>query len=490
MGGCDVQENGNVLITEATKARISEVTPDSTVVWVYQSPEGDNGYLANQGDIIPDEYTEIYKAEKYATNYIGLQGRNLTPLGIVEDQNMLSEDCWSPEMQNNAALSNIVDVENTACLTGNSIGLSPEFKITNLGSLDITAMEIEYIINGGTVNSYSWTGSLSFSESEILTLPFVNYIWQNDNEVLIEIVTVNGLMDDATDNNTISDTWMGTPTILSGTIYTTLVTDDYAFNTSWYIEDSQGNNIFNVNTFTLNDNQIYLDSIDLAGGCYKIVLEDAEDNGGAGLTIKDSTGDTIFHINGNQYSSEYSAYIIVEEQVIPPVANFTTGLIENELTVNNFSAGTDNSYFWDFGNGGTSTDFEPESIIYSESGDYEICLIVTNSAGSDTTCIEISIELTSIDESISKIGIQQIVLFPNPVSKILTIHIDRNSADFKNVSLRIYTISGKLVVKKKEYSLYNPSNLIKINIENLNQGVYLIKLEDGDDVFPMKFVKD
>jgi PKD repeat protein len=68
----------------------------------------------------------------------------------------------------------------------------------------------------------------------------------------------------------------------------------------------------------------------------------------------------------------------------------------SNLTTINFSnqstGGT--SYLWDFGDGQTSTTLSP-SHTYAAFGTYNVCLISTNSCGSDTSCSSVTVTCPS-----------------------------------------------------------------------------------------------
>lgn len=78
----------------------------------------------------------------------------------------------------------------------------------------------------------------------------------------------------------------------------------------------------------------------------------------------------------------------------PPTSEFVSNNI-NGFTYNftNLSTGTNITYFWDFGNGQTSTLKDPTGIVYSQSREYDVCLTTTNSCGSIKKCQPINIIL-------------------------------------------------------------------------------------------------
>jgi len=78
---------------------------------------------------------------------------------------------------------------------------------------------------------------------------------------------------------------------------------------------------------------------------------------------------------------------ITASAILPPVAEFsaipTSGNQPLDVQFTNLSSGIINTYSWNFGDGGTSTDENP-SHIYNIAEDYTISLTVTGPGGTDT----------------------------------------------------------------------------------------------------------
>jgi hypothetical protein len=74
--------NGNTLACEGARGRFTEVTHDSVIVWRYINPVSDSIPLM-QGDTfargIGDAQNAVFRVARYAADYPGLIGRNLTP---------------------------------------------------------------------------------------------------------------------------------------------------------------------------------------------------------------------------------------------------------------------------------------------------------------------------------------------------------------------------------------------------------------------------
>ena len=79
--------NGNTLICDGPRGRFFEVTAEGETVWIYVNPETSTGPVT-QGDPIPrDEVSwgnAVFKVYRYAPDYPGLQGKDLTPGDPIE----------------------------------------------------------------------------------------------------------------------------------------------------------------------------------------------------------------------------------------------------------------------------------------------------------------------------------------------------------------------------------------------------------------------
>lgn len=73
-----------------------------------------------------------------------------------------------------------------------------------------------------------------------------------------------------------------------------------------------------------------------------------------------------------------------------PVADFTY-IGDPEVAFIDLSTGSPAEWYWDFGDGFTSTESDPVHT-FSDNGVYNVCLTVTNGAGSDTHCENVTID--------------------------------------------------------------------------------------------------
>lgn len=151
----------------------------------------------------------------------------------------------------------------------------------------------------------------------------------------------------------------------------------------------------------------------------------------------------------------YPEVVIVD----PPNAGFTTLTDEATVTFTDSSSGDDiTEWFWDFGDGYTSTEQNPV-YTYTETGTYSVCLTVTNEGGSSTICEDVSVVINSISD-FQDLGFS---LFPNPVNDIL--NISSNKQDF---NVELMDISGQLLIEAK--------NQATIDLSDFESGIYIVNI--------------
>ena len=88
VSGAHRMPNGNTLICEGVVGNLFEVTPEGEKVWQYVNPMVRGGILA-QGELPGKDvrghlFNAVFKVHRYASDYPGLRGRDLTPQGVIE----------------------------------------------------------------------------------------------------------------------------------------------------------------------------------------------------------------------------------------------------------------------------------------------------------------------------------------------------------------------------------------------------------------------
>jgi len=132
------------------------------------------------------------------------------------------------------------------------------------------------------------------------------------------------------------------------------------------------------------------------------------------------------------------------------------------------------SWLWDFGDGNTSTLQNPNHI-YTSSGTYDVKLYVENNIKSWD---EVTKSLTYAPLSIADESRLDFKVYPNPVNDLINI-----DSEFPINNVEIYSVLGKKL-------LSTSVNLNRIDISNLNKGIYFIKVYSSNNVGIKRVVKE
>ncbi len=87
--------------------------------------------------------------------------------------------------------------------------------------------------------------------------------------------------------------------------------------------------------------------------------------------------------------------------------------------------------------------------------------------------------------STDKKAISQINVYPNPAKEMINIELDANS--YSTVNIEIYNLIGEKVLELQP-SVSEGDNLVSVLINNLLDGVYLLKVFKGSEVSCRKFI--
>jgi len=97
------------------------------------------------------------------------------------------------------------------------------------------------------------------------------------------------------------------------------------------------------------------------------------------------------------------------------------------------------SYFWNFGDGTSSTAMFPGNHVYATSGLFTVSLTVTNDCGSASYSTVIDVIVTDVNNLTKDWNVN---VFPNPSSGQFTVELD---GIFGDVELSITDVAGKKV---------------------------------------------
>ena len=172
------------------------------------------------------------------------------------------------------------------------------------------------------------------------------------------------------------------------------------------------------------------------------------------------------------------------DSVLTPVAELSAPVVDgNTVTfVNESRYGT--AWFWDFGDGTTSTDRYPAPHTYPQfaadetesSGIFQVTLITTNYCCSDTTKMLVTLGNSSGVDDAQAV---QFKMSPNPVSDWLLLE----PAEAAACTVRIFDAGGRTVYQQ------TASGALRIDLQHLNAGVYTCQVIQENKTAQQRFVK-
>lgn len=322
------------------------------------------------------------------------------------------EDIISPTNDPNYARSN------NSCV-------NPKIKIKNTGTDPITQIVFNYNISGGSVQTYTWTGTLNYLEETVVEFGTSLLLYNGNltNQFFVSINQVNG---NSGDQNLLNNTYKSTYNTVKVYPNQFIVyfnsnaatsTINPGFNESrWTIKDVNGNIV--ASRINNTNSTVKKDTVNLPDGCYTFTMDD---DGCDGIS--------------------WWAY-----QYYTP--NPGTGIIR-------------------------FTKLGIPVVLKNFNGDFG-CQITERFMTSSV--------VTSIEKTETKANFQ---LFPNPTKSVINVLFDVN--EFQNLNYSITDITGK-ELKTGQLNTIG-SEVYSVNVEDLPSGMYFFtgKFEKAE-LITQKFV--
>lgn len=162
-----------------------------------------------------------------------------------------------------------------------------------------------------------------------------------------------------------------------------------------------------------------------------------------------------------------------------PAQNSNFGWTQNGNTFSfiDSTAGS-TAWSWNFGDGNMSTNQNP-TYTFSGYGVFTVTFIVDGPCKTDTITKIIELYPAGIlDINSAKL----VTCYPNPTSSNL--HVELNG--FTTKQLSIINVLGQSV---KEIKLNQASETLDISVQEIPKGIYTLLVNKGDQVIPIKFIK-
>ena len=202
-------------------------------------------------------------------------------------------------------------------------------------------------------------------------------------------------------------------------------------------------------------------------------------------------------MNPNSYCFDYAAQLIQVTGVSNPLTcNASFSIIpdtnSNSVYVFNSSVGNNLTYFWDFGDGNSST-LQYPSYTYGSAGPFYLCLTVDDGDGCNSTyCDSIGVAGTIVKQTGFELNVTEpstlglnsntvqnfVSLYPNPSTGLYTLEIQ----DLKDpMEFTVIDIRGKIIYT----GIINSSSSL-LDLTSVVPGMYVLQIE-GES--PIRLIK-
>ncbi|MCB0804417.1 MAG: T9SS type A sorting domain-containing protein [Bacteroidales bacterium] len=358
--------------------------------------------------------------------------------------------------------------------TGEFCGSSvePVVFIKNMGADDLTSLDIEYAINGGTPQTFAWTGNISFNLGEDVVLPEMSFIPQETNTFEFSVSNPNGQPDPNPDNNSFSADFMASPQFETATILFELKTDNYPEETTWEVMNANGDVLYSGGPYTGQPNSVFSETWTIEDAdCYTFAIYDAYGDGiccayGNGY-YKLMTENNISVIEGGEFGSEeFKPFERPGQNIL--MADFMadeTYILEGEqVTFTDMSSGSIVSWEWEFEGGDPATSTEQNPVVtYPTMGIFDVTLTIGDGTETNTITKENYI-IVDNDIGIGESANNAVAVFPNPSSGKVFL------TNALNASVEVFNASGVSVIKMEKLT-----NEV-IDLSEMEHGIYFLKL--------------
>lgn len=183
------------------------------------------------------------------------------------------------------AIMHLRDVDLVVC----SPSITPTIRLMNMGQAAMTSATIKYGIDGNLSETFQWTGSLSFLESEDVTLPALA-VFPNDTLVTVLLEAVNGSVDQNALNNSAQNKFRVMESPQNITFNLTL--DCFPYETTWVLTNEAGEVVYESLPYSNSDQGLNTINWCLQEGCYTLTMTDQYSDGMSGC----ATGNGSFQI--------------------------------------------------------------------------------------------------------------------------------------------------------------------------------------------------
>ena len=160
----------------------------------------------------------------------------------------------------------------------NPICASPSILIKNSGRETLTSVHVTYGIAGEKKQTYEWHGRLVSQRSEEIALPGIVSATEGKHTFTVVLSLPNGKKDEYPSDNSLTSVALIPPTYAKQFILAFRTNHDSS-NNAYQLKDFAGNVLRERTIGSLRANTLYLDTMQLTPGCYRLTVIDTAGDG-------------------------------------------------------------------------------------------------------------------------------------------------------------------------------------------------------------------
>lgn len=363
-----------------------------------------------------------------------------------------------------------------------------ELRLLNNGSNVLSDVLFNYYLDGSSLGSFDWTGSITFLQASTIAIPSLSGLSPGTHQLQVVVASVNGA---ATDQNTVNDTaTFDFEVVLGEPITIELRTDNYSEETAIRIEDDNNNVVYQETSFI--DNTLHTLTPCLACGCYTFIITDSEDDGiccnyGNGSYVVELPDGSVVGTGGN-FNSQETVQFCVTPTVAPVISINApdTVYVGDNVPLYGTGSACPNSWTWGAPGGDlTNSGNVNAQVSYSSAGTYVVTLTGGNAIGVGSDIKEIVVLPASLVNYL--LSSLQWKLYPNPATQVLNISIENADADLNGATITLINTIGVEVIQQS----IEGNGLQQLNLMDVSAGLYLVELRlaDGSRAGVQRFIK-
>ncbi|MCX7863141.1 MAG: T9SS type A sorting domain-containing protein [Bacteroidales bacterium] len=345
---------------------------------------------------------------------------------------------------------------------------TPTLIVQNYGNANLTSFTINVLVDGNVTQTTQWTGNLARYETANIVLNAISGLSDGQHTISVELSNPNNANDENPANNTISKTvtFMNTP-------YALPLTQSFSGNTfpptGYDVIDATNDGYKWKRSSTAGYNgagSMYIDFYNISSGNYDDFIFPLVSFNNI------SNPQLTFYIAHRRYSASYSDKLQVD------VSTNCGQSWTQKWMKSGAQLATNSSYLTSEYTSPASTDWRQETVdLSSYQGMSNILIRFRATSGYGNNCFVDEINLTGTsDNNIINID-GSIEIYPNPTNNNFFII----NAEHSNIE--ILDITGKVIYTQPIYD-----SVQQINIENICNGTYFVRIMNNDQITIKKLI--